>query len=69
MQMYTPLIAGHYHAANLKRDLKSEILIVSYSSVSKDIIPVSSCTVTIKSNDVTVFDGEIEELIALLRMR
>jgi hypothetical protein len=65
--MYTPLIASDFHAANLKHDSKSEILVVTYSSVSKDIIPVSSCTVTLKSNDTVVFDGEIEELIALVK--
>lgn len=65
--MYTPMLASNFHAASLKLDSKSEVMIITYSSISKDITPVSSCTVTLKSNDVTVFDGEIEQLIALIK--
>lgn len=64
---YVPMLTSLANAASLKRDSKSEIMVITYSSISKDIEPVASCSVTIKSNDVTVFDGEIEELIALIK--
>jgi hypothetical protein len=65
--MFTPMLASNFNAGSLKPESKSEIMITTYSSVSKDITPVASCAVTIKSNDITVFDGEIEELIAMLQ--
>lgn len=64
---YVPMLTSLANAASLKRDSKSEIMVITHSSVSKDIEPVVSCSVTIKSNDVTIFDGEIEELIALIK--
>jgi hypothetical protein len=67
--MYTPMLSSLSSAASLKHDSKSEIMLITYSSLSPNITPVSSCSVTLKSNDVTVFDGEIEQLIALIQER
>jgi hypothetical protein len=65
--MNTPMSCGHFYAASVNLEQKSEILVSTFDSRGKDITPINSCAVTISSDGEVVFDGEIELLITLIK--